>query len=554
MAFELRIAGSEMVLATHATSYRLWALLVNLAFALIIPPNVLALPQHGSNFDYSAIEAAIQRGDLNWAQQELGKRVAVDRRDYEAQMLLGIVLDEENHPAEAAEHLRRAVQLEPRSAAAHLNLGKHDARAGDLPASITEFESALRLSPSDPSAHDNLGVVLMAQGNMTRALAEFQQAAAADPGAPPTWLNLFKCQLALKQFPGARTSAEKIASLPPHSAELLSHLGALQADAGDYSGAIETLNRCLLLNPQDYQARYNLGLAYYHAGNLGSAVESLEPLRPGEQGAEVDSLLGEIYEKKRDYLEAVRSFQKAAERAPGNEEYRFDFVCELLAHRDDDAAILVGEPAVRDFPNSMRLSLALGVARIARGLVDDATKDFLRTAKQFPDDEQPLNVLALAEETAHKNLPETRELVQSYSDRHPDRFWPYYYLGHVAFLDARISQSADDLRKARRLLARSLEIRPDYADAHLELGNVYAQDQRWPEAVEEYLKTVNLKPDLAEAHYKLYRAYLEAGDKVDAQQQLEMQRKLREREDQQDLHQRQVSTFLYQIRETHPEK
>jgi len=550
MAFGWRAAGLKVVLAGPVNSYRLWLLLANLAFALMAPPRILALPQQGSNFDYSAIEAAIQQRNFTWAQQELAKRIAVEPKDYEAQMLLGIVLDEQKQPAEAAVHLRKAVLLEPRSAAAHLNLGKHDARAGDTSAAITEFESALRLSPSDPAVHDNLGVVLVAQGNFTRALGEFQKAAAAAPGDQATWLNLFKCQLALKQFPGARTSAEKIASLSPHSAELLSHVGALQADAGDYTGATKTLNRALLLNPQDYEVQYNLGLAYYHAGNFRSAIESLEPLRAREQGSEVDSLLGEIYEKNRDYLAAVRSFQKAAEREPTNEEYRFDFVCELLAHRNDDAAILVGEPAVHDFPNSMRLSLALGVARIARGSFDDAMKDFLRTAKQFPDSEQPLYLLALAEETAHKNLPETRELVQAYSERHPERFWPYYYLGHAAILEARILQSAGDLERARGFLAKSLEIRPDYADAHLELGNVYAQNQRWPQAVEEYLKAVSLEPDLAEAHYKLYRAYLGAGDEVHAQEQFEIQRKLRDREDRQDLRQGQVSTFLYQLRET----
>jgi predicted Zn-dependent protease len=121
----------------------------------------------------------------------------------------------------------------------------------------------------------------------------------------------------------------------------------------------------------------------------------------------------------------VQAFQKAVETDPGNEEYRFDFVCELLAHRNDDAAILVARPAVHDFPNSMRLSLAFGVAHIARGLADDAMEDFLRTTKQFPDSEQPLHFLALAEQAGHKSLPETRELVQAYSDRHPNRFWPY---------------------------------------------------------------------------------------------------------------------------------
>jgi len=106
-----------------------------------------------STFDYAPVERAIQERKFAWAQQELTNRLEAEPTDFRAHMLLGIVLDEQNQPADAARRFQKAVQLQPQSPAAHINLGKHAARVGDLAQATQEFEAAIRIRPRDPSGH-----------------------------------------------------------------------------------------------------------------------------------------------------------------------------------------------------------------------------------------------------------------------------------------------------------------------------------------------------------------------------------------------------------------
>jgi tetratricopeptide (TPR) repeat protein len=174
-------------------------------------------------------------------------------------------------------------------------------------------------------------------------------------------------------------------------------------------------------------------------------------------------------------------------------------------------------------------------------------QDFLRAAQDFPDIEMPLYYLALASDASKKELPETRELVETYSNRHPDQFWPLYFLGHAAFQIARTSQLPSDLQHAESLLKKSIELHPGYADAHLDLGNVYFQQHLWKEAIQEYEEAVSQQPDLIEAHFKLYRAYLQVGDSAHAQREKNTRERLQQQETEQDARQRQVSVFLYNL-------
>lgn len=535
----------RLLVAMHPRRMSAGSTRLALAFLVLCDPVVCFA---SGAFDYGRVEQAIRNRNFAWAQKDLEGRLQTAPGDFRAHMLLGIVLDEQNQPAEAAQHFQKAVQLQPRSAAAHINLGKHDARVGDLAHAAAEFEAAIRLDPADPAGHSNLGLVLMAQRNISSALGEFQQAANAAPQDPASWFNLFKCQLELKQFAAAHTFAQKMLTLAPPSAELLSSLGALEAQAGDYAAAIENLNRALALDPHSYETRYNLALAQYHAGNLPQATETLEALRQEKDSGEIEDLLGEILEKREDYLQAVRAFQKAAEMDSANEEYRFDFIYELLAHKNYDAALLVAKPAVHDFPNSLRLNLALGVTQFAKGLFDDALQGFLATARKFSDSELPVYFLGLAGDAIKKYPPETSELVRAYSQRHPEQFWPFFFLGHVAFQAARTSQSPQDLQDTERLLKKSIELNPAFADSHLDLGNVYFLQEQWDPAIREFQKAISLQRDLAEAHFKLYRAYQQVGDSTRAQQEKEIHEKLQQQEAEASMQKRQVTIFLYKLR------
>jgi tetratricopeptide (TPR) repeat protein len=502
-----------------------------------------------ASLDYAKIESAIQQRDFIWAQQELEQHLREEPGDSRAHILLGIVLEERNEPQLAMDHFQEAVRLRPNAPEPHLNLGNHYARAGDLEAAVREFQFALRLNPGDPAACNNLGLALMGQKKYSEAAKEFKKAVELNPKEPAGWLNLFKGQLALKEFAAARRTADRIAQFSPGSGEVYTRLGVEQAGAGDFAGAVANLQRARKLQPRSTTAQYNLGLAYYRSGNLDHAVEMLGSLRKNEDTAEVENLLGEVYEKKAEYLNAVRALQKAAEMEPRNEDYRFDYILELLAHHNFDAAVLVAEPAVQDFSNSMRMRLVLGVAYFGRGRFTESTQSFSETAKRFPELELPLYFLALAADSTGKDLEETRELLEEYRERHPEQFWPYYFLGRYALHPDVSSEQKADPDRAERLLKESLKRKADFADAHYELGNVYSTQKRWSQAIEEYQKATHLNPKLSEAHYRLARAYRHTGDLPGSLREVDVHRKLKQEEAQEALRLRQVRAFLYKLRQ-----
>jgi tetratricopeptide (TPR) repeat protein len=502
-----------------------------------------------ASLDYAKIEKAIHERNFLWAQQELERHLLGEPHDSRAHILLGIVLEERQEPQRAAEHFQEAVRLQPGAPEPHLNLGNHYARVGALAAAVREFQFALRLDPSDPTARIDLGLALMGQKKFSEAGREFQKVVESNPKEPAGWLNLFTSQLALKEFAAARRTADQIAHFAPGSPEMFTRLGAEQAEAGDCTGAVGNLQKALELDLHAATTRYNLGLAYTRCGDAAHAAEMLEPLRALEDSAEVENLLGEVYEKKTEYLNAVRAFQKAAEMEPRNEDYRFDYILELLAHHNFDAAVLVAEPAVQDFSNSIRMRLALGVAYFGRGRFTESTQSFSETAKRFPEAELPLYFLALAADSTSTDLAETRGLLEAYRERHPEQYWPYYFLGRYALrTDASSDQKADPDR-AERLLKESLERGADFAEAHCELGNVFSTQKRWREAIEEYKKATHLNPKLSQAHYRMALAYRRIGDLPGSQRELEVYRKLKQEESQEGLQLRQVRVFLYKLRQ-----
>ena len=69
---------------------------------------------------------------------------------------------------------------------------------------------------------------------------------------------------------------------------------------------------------------------------------------------------------------------------------------------------------------------------------------------------------------------------------------------------------------AVQLIGKALSIRPDYVEAHNNLGNTLKKQGRLDDAVVSYKKALSIKPDYAEAHYNLGNTFKEQGRLDDA--------------------------------------
>lgn len=117
-----------------------------------------------------------------------GDEVAL-RMDADDWYLLGCEL-EEDRPQEARRAYARALELDPKHADAHVNLGCLHHGARELAEAEAHYREALRARPDDDTAAFNLGVVLEDQGRAEEAREAYESALRANPACAEAHFNL----------------------------------------------------------------------------------------------------------------------------------------------------------------------------------------------------------------------------------------------------------------------------------------------------------------------------------------------------------------------------
>ncbi len=159
-------------------------------------------PENGQalfDFDVAALArkvAPIARRQARAAHSDEHAQTAEDWYDLGAQL-------EVCSPDEARDAYRRAVELDPRHADAHVNLGRllHEAR--ELEAAEAHYRLALEARPGDVTAAFNLGVVSEDLGKSEQAIDAYRRAIAADDACADAHYNLS----GLYERAGDKTSA-----------------------------------------------------------------------------------------------------------------------------------------------------------------------------------------------------------------------------------------------------------------------------------------------------------------------------------------------------------
>ena len=139
-------------------------------------------------FDFAVSDLAAKAGPI-------ARRSAAEARVHEGELdaagwyALGYDL-EAVAPSEARDAYRRAVELDPHHADAHVNLGRLLHEEGEVAAAETHYRIALEGDPGHPTAAFNLGVALEDQGRAEDAAAAYERSIEADPRNADAHFNL----------------------------------------------------------------------------------------------------------------------------------------------------------------------------------------------------------------------------------------------------------------------------------------------------------------------------------------------------------------------------
>jgi tetratricopeptide (TPR) repeat protein len=182
------------------------------------------------------------------------------------------------------------------------------------------------------------------------------------------------------------------------------------------------------------------------------------------------------------------------------------------------------QEALKQFPNSTRLWLALGIAQLTYGQNAEAENSFLRSltldAKLVP----ALAYLGLI--YAERGLNEKAIGFYEQAIALNAQLGALYYLA----ADTMLKTSNPDTTRAEKYLKRSVELDPNIAGAYVSWGRLYARTNRYGEAAPLLERAVSLQPELLEAHYQLSRVLMKLKRTDEANRELAIFKQLSEKQ------------------------
>lgn len=349
---------------------------------------------------------------------------------------------------EAAEECRRILERDRDNSAALAGLGRADFEAGSFERALEHFTQALDGQPEGSAIHHRIGLALRRLGRREEAadhLARNRQIpiSYADPlYSAMQALNVSRRAIFARGAEAMRTGEPALALAAfeaalralPDDPETLFNVAMALIDLGDKPAAEERLREAIALDPEYREPRFNLALMLAERNDMEEAE------RHFRRATEIDP---DDLDAKTRWGEALGRLGRTA-----------DAIEVLTAVLAADAAL----PAAQ---------LALGAARQAEGNTEAARKALNRVLEAAP------------------GAPRER------SEAH-------YRL--AALLEAEAAETAgkppagDDDAEVESHLRAALELDPDFAEAHVLLGRLLGQQERFAEAAGHFARALVQDP------------------------------------------------------------
>jgi tetratricopeptide (TPR) repeat protein len=186
-------------------------------------------------------------------------RAYLDARpdDADAWLSLGAAYAAIDHPVQAADALRRAVDLDSQHAAARLAYGRALVGLGRLDDAAAQLEAAAGLDATDARPLRELGVLRYDQRRLDDAAALLAQATALAPGDARAWYALGVVHEARRDVGAAVAAYRTAVARDPGLLDARRTLADALASLGEHQAAIAETEAILARRPDDEQAAHN---------------------------------------------------------------------------------------------------------------------------------------------------------------------------------------------------------------------------------------------------------------------------------------------------------
>lgn len=293
-------------------------------------------------------------GDLALAGAVCHRILATEPRHAEALHLLGMIAFQTARSADAAELIRRAVQINPSNPYFHSNLGIALQNQGKLEEAVASYKNALRLKPDFADVYSNMGKAFRDQGKPGEAAACCRKALALRPDLTEALNNLGNALMDQGNIEEAMACYRKLVAWNPGSAGAHYNMGNALREQGRHDEAVVSFRKALSLQPDLVPAHVNLGNGLQHQGKMEEAAACYRralSLDPGLVQAHIN--LGNVYQEQGKLEEAIAGYRTALSLDPESSLACINLGNAFREQGDLDRAIAAYQEAVRIDPDNI---------------------------------------------------------------------------------------------------------------------------------------------------------------------------------------------------------
>ncbi len=432
-------------------------------------------------------------------------------------------------PGQAAQVLEEIIKLDPdgpKGVRAKNELAQLKLAQGHSDEAEKLVNEVLKGHPKDMQATQIHGIIALGKKDGLTAVNNFRLLTQDRPQDPQAWLLLARANLLNKEEGLAKENAKKALEIKPDFLEARKFLYGIFLQAKDYDGAIATIKGYLRLNGKDLDNLITLGEVYALKGDDAQAratfqqVIDQEPQNPqgyfqmarlalknkkpdealkyADKALQVNpdflpalQLMVALYQEQKQPDKALAAVRQTLGRSPKNPQ-----LCQmlgelLLVQKQPQAAIAPLEEALSLNPQQVSSLQLLAIAYLSLPDPDKALGQL--EAKASDPKSPPIFSLVLA--TVYERQQKFDQAVNLYNSLLARDLFPSLARNNLAYLLAEHQPTPENLARAQKLSAETLEENPDEASFLDTMGWILCKQEKYAQAKPFLEKAVEHAPD-----------------------------------------------------------
>jgi tetratricopeptide (TPR) repeat protein len=413
--------------------------------------------------------ATRNRQDLAGASQQLAKFPNQNSASY--QLASAIVLFRNGNAAGGEKAVRAALNIDPKSYAAHLALADIYLSRHDLGNAESEYKAAADCAPPRSTPRLRYAQFELQTGKPDVAKGILDDMTAQTPDFLPA--RLLEAQIAFgqKKFDDALAIASTVIGRDPDNVDAHTLQARISMEKGDAMGAVKILQSINSPYQSMPVVQYQLAQAFLQSGNITDATAALrQAIATSPDYEDAILLLADINLRSRNPQAVVEPMLDILKKDPASARARLLLTSAYEELKQYDDAIAIFKAQIAQNPHDPQSFFMMGMAEMRKGDLAEARKSFESAQALEPND-----------------LTCTFQLVD-------------------------LDITAGDFNSALKRVQTQIAAQPKSGAAEFLLGKVYAAQKDWPNAEQTLKLALDEAPNLTVASELLTAVYIDQHD------------------------------------------